>query len=174
MDDCIHGQVFTHGYDSGGAQWTTVKFDHDVVVSAGKTQSFEVHTVSSRIMVQLFGREGMLAGQDMALEVRARRIGAQSPAAFGGIIEYDGLDDNSHAGGRSKSAKAKAAKLKKDDTERIQFPCACEGTAGDSSRTQHQTRKRAEGCCLRKDTEKVCPLDHGNQKTLTSQKRLYN
>ena len=111
----FHGQVVTRGYDSGGAQLTTVKFDHDVVVSAGKTQSFEVHTVSSRIMVQLFGREGMLAGQDMALEVRAGRSGAQSPAAFGGIIEYDGLDDGSNAGGRAKSAKAKAAKLEKGD-----------------------------------------------------------
>ena len=111
----VSTEVFTLGYDSGGAQLTTVKFDHDVVVSAGKTQSFEVHTVSSRIMVQLFGREGMLAGQDMVLEVRARRSGAQSPAVFGGIIEYDGLDDGFNAGGRSKSAKAKAAKLEKDD-----------------------------------------------------------
>ena len=94
---------------------TTVKFDHHVVVSAGKTQSFEVHTVSSRIMVQLGGREGMLAGQDIALEVRGGRSDAQSPAAFSGIIEYDGLDDGSTAGGRSKSAKAKTAKLEKDD-----------------------------------------------------------
>ena len=111
----FHGQVVTRGYDSGGAQLTTVEFDHHVVVSAGKTQSFEVHTVSSRIMVQLGGREGMLTGQDTALEVRVRRSGAQSPAAFGGIIEYDGLDDGSNAGGRSKSAKAKTAKLEKED-----------------------------------------------------------
>ena len=111
----FHGQVVTRGYDSGGAQLTTVKFDHHVVVHTGKTQSFEVHTVSSRIMVQLGGREGMLTGQDTALEVRVRRSGAQSPAAFGGIIEYDGLDDGSNAGGRSKSAKAKTAKLEKED-----------------------------------------------------------
>ena len=111
----FHGQVFAQGYDSAGAQLTTVKFDKEVVVSAGKTQSFEVHTVPSRIMVQLGGREGMLAGQDTALKVRVGRSGAQSPAAFGGIIEYDGLDDSSNAGGRSKSAKAKTAKLEKDD-----------------------------------------------------------
>ena len=111
----FHGQVVTRGYDSGGAQLTTVEFDHHVVVSAGKTQFFEVHTVSSRIMVQLGGREGMLTGQDTALEVRVRRSGAQGPAAFGGIIEYDGLNDGSNAGGRSKSAKAKTAKLEKED-----------------------------------------------------------
>ena len=111
----FHGQVVTRGYDSGGAQLTTVKFDHHVVVHTGKTQSFEVHTVSSRIMVQLGGREGMLTGQDTALEVRVRRSGAQGPAAFGGIIEYDGLNDGSNAGGRSKSAKAKTAKLEKED-----------------------------------------------------------
>ncbi|EJK61652.1 hypothetical protein THAOC_17819, partial [Thalassiosira oceanica] len=117
----FHGRVFARGYVSRGAQLTTVKFDQDVVVPADKAQSFEVHIASSRIMVQLGGQEGMLAGQDMALEVYVGRSGAQSPAAFGGIIEYDGLDDGSTAGGRSntggrsKSAKAKTAKLEKDE-----------------------------------------------------------
>ena len=112
----FHGRVFTRGYDSKDAQLTTVTFDQDVVVPTGKAQSFEVHTAApSHIMVQLGEQEGMLAGQDMALEVRVGRSGAQSPAAFGGIIEYDGLDDGSNAGGRSKSAKAKTAKLEKDD-----------------------------------------------------------
>ncbi|EJK74811.1 hypothetical protein THAOC_03490, partial [Thalassiosira oceanica] len=113
----FHGQVFARGYVSRSAQLTTVKFDQDVVLTTGKAQSFEVHTASSRIMVQLGGQEGTLAGQDMALEIHVGRSGAQSPAAFRGIIKYDGLDDSSSAGGgRSKTAKAKAksAKLGKD------------------------------------------------------------
>jgi len=113
----FHGQVFARGYVSRSAQLTTVKFDQDVVLTTGKAQSFEVHIASSRIMVQLGGQEGTLAGQDMALEIHVGRSGAQSPAAFRGIIKYDGLDDSSSAGGgRSKTAKAKAksAKLGKD------------------------------------------------------------
>jgi len=111
----FHGRVFTRGYDSKDAQLTTVTFDQDVVVPTGKAQSFEVHT-ASRIMVQLGEQEGMLAGHDTALEVRVGRSGAQSPVAFRGIITYDGLDDSSkNTGGRTKSAKAKTAKLEKDD-----------------------------------------------------------
>ena len=110
----FHGPVFTRRYDSEGAQLTNVEFDQDVVVPTGKIQSFEVHTASSHIMVQLGEQEGMLAGQDTALEVRVGESGAQSPAAFRGIITYDGLD-SSNTGGRAKSAKAKAAKLEKDD-----------------------------------------------------------
>ena len=112
----FHGPVFTRRYDSEGAQLTNVEFDQDVVVPTGKIQSFEVHTASSHIMVQLGEQEGMLAGQDTALEVRVGESGAQSSAAFRGIITYDGLDDSSkNTGGRAKSAKAKAAKLEKDD-----------------------------------------------------------
>ncbi|EJK74076.1 hypothetical protein THAOC_04271 [Thalassiosira oceanica] len=110
----FHGQVVTRGYVSRGAQLTTVKIDQDVVLLAGKTKSFEVRTASSRIMVQLGEQEGMLTRQDMALEVHVGRSGSQSPAAFRGIIKYDGLNDRSNPGGRSKSAKAKAAKLEKD------------------------------------------------------------
>ena len=114
--EVFRSNVSTGGYNaSGNASLTKVTFSQAIAIPSGQTATFEMHSASSNIIVHGENQEGKRAAQNSALEVHVGRDSNNHPVSFAGILVYDGVEPGSSSAGRSKTAKAKTAKMEKDD-----------------------------------------------------------